>query len=1199
MKTGWKFVFAAIVAMAVQVGVAVDAVWVNGTASTATWTDLSNWTDSQGESLAVAPTNASDSATLSVPTDKDQTISFPAVTPIDIGEIYGNWRHILKTANPSDNVCKEFRLRLGDVSGFSGVWEPGRTKAVLEFTGASREVEMSDLSVAQRPQVAVPSGTHVTLTQTTTGGSFHKTGAGSLTLVNSNVGDSEIAYVDEGVLELSGNDVSGRIPGDPVFWVDASDTNRMEVAHDSATGRDYVSMWYDCRYGDGIHGKSAEPIVNANISKPWISAFRQNGRTVLDFGAKNGGDVETLGPCASLTYDLGAKAKELFVVWMDTAETYSDVFFIGQRGYSYQFHRGYSGSALGALLANEASADVKNGQIRLDGNLVAYTTRPTVGKFHMVNYAMLNDGLQPSTFCNDRGTTRYGGARIAEAIFYTNALTKTERMMVTSYLQSKWFGKVDLNVLRVSGTSAAVSVPKDRVARVREAVAQEGRLRKEGEGELRVARFQPESPSIEVANGTVTLDGDIEMPSDDGPAAGPVFWGDPSDENSLETTTEGGKKFVTRWKDRRPGSPYYAEAGDKAGRNPFVSENACNGRDVIDFGTYGGGDESYMVINCGNVIREVFQVVRIPRNGYNSGPNIFGCGGQGLLRSGTASLLSRTYAYLGPSAGIWTMNGSFVDPWADYYVNNSEYYVVSFASETLNSAQYLGTDRALKWGDTMLGEIIAYDRRLTDVERRQTIAYLMKRWKGAGTPFTAPAAKIGKVIFPAENTSPKLAAHVDTTVANVELSGQGMLTKVGSGKLVVEARLPQDVSEVHVSEGELSAAYDFLPDAVFHVDASQKGSFEFRKESGSEDSIVKWNDCRRNGLYARSMVGADGGNYANLTNGIYNVAAAGDGSSLLPGSAYVDLDNGGMHFYEDGVSTIKAFEDLREYHVVFSLLEKGNHPVVGGPRYETDVSAMLPCGDNMKNIFYLWGKCAVARTSWIKTDSETSWRNNNCYLSNSGSLTAGQFYVLSVVATNNLTANSFALDRNGSAGKGKIRICEAIFFRGATNTQERANAIHAYLQKKWMGIGEGASIPVKLDEASVAQGAKLSLSSEMPYEISRIAGAGSFDLGAVSGVAKLDACFDAEGQMSPMTVNGKVSFASSVAVAVSMAAPKLVKPGTYVLLRANGGLDGIPEDLSGWTLSGLEGIRGCGRLRCVGNEIRLEISPLGLMIILR
>ena len=1199
-----KKLMVAVAAMAACVGngLAVDAVWVNTTTSAAqNYLNPANWTDKEGNQLTVAPTNVGDTAVIDIPESARQTITIQGGTAsesafrsktVNLGTVSGNMFHTIGSATDSKNGTWWMTLGLDDVSDFEGLWSPSRTKLNYSFSGQVKDVKMSEMSVSLRPAVYVPAETTVALSSTASGGAIEKSGDGKLVIGATGCGDRTILYHTAGTLELKGRldgETSFSMPIDPVFWVDASKTNLMDITHDEATGRDYVDKWYDCRYGDGVHTKAATPINNAALSKPWISSWVQNGLPVVDFGAINGTAESALGPGASLQYSLGANAKELFVVWMDTkVDGANDSFFIGQTG-SYNFHRGYGTTAFGTLLAGEAHTNVRNGFIYLDGASASTGSLPVHGRFHVVNYSMIGNGLLPNTFCNDRTTIRKGGARIAEAVFFTSSLTRGQRQEVYRYLRDKWIAKeFEASVVKASSNTTAVSVPEGRSARVGRVVVAGTSLAKTGTGTLKVGRFQPESPTIDVAGGAVGFDGETALASSDAPAADPILWLDATNTASF-VAPEGGTG-IAKWKDCRPDKTGYASA-QQTDRYPYISSDTCNGLPVVDFGIQGNGDTTSMGLSCGNVIYEAFQVVKVYKQAAeNKNQNIFGCDGQQLLRECSKSLIHTGYAYSEPAAGVWTVDGAFVDPWADFTFTPDEFHVASFSTEVPCGHIYLARERSSKYGDQKVGEYIAYNRKLSEKERQQTIAYLMKKWKGVDAPFAKPAAAIKAMNFTAENDEPTVFADVDTEIASVTFAGQTSFTKKGAGALTVDASFPVSVTDYSV-EGDCTVKGPISPfaDAALHCDASRLDTFAFRAGQEADGRIDRWYDCRGNGKYAKCNFDS------SRTNAVLATTGAEGAGGVLPNRPYVDFGtNSGMYWYgaDDKQLTLS---NTREYHVVFMVTASGNYRPIGGNCGQYDVKAIFPSG-NLSKIFWDYddNSCRIARDAAKKIDDSAWYRGNN-WLPGGSTLSTTKFYVQSVAATNNMSAYSFAIDR-GNCGHGYVKLCEAIVFTGATNTTERAEAIHAYLLNKWKGLGANP-ISIGLDRVQVAAGGSLSLKSEVPFSVASLTGGGTLNLSgaAVKDVSSVEAGFDADGQVAGPTVSGDVTFADTVTVRVSVANPKAVK-GTYTIFTADSlvNVGDVAFDVQVENPG-----RNAYRLVKTSTSLQLEVLPPGDVIIIR
>jgi hypothetical protein len=401
------------------------------------------------------------------------------------------------------------------------------------------------------------------------------------------------------------------------------------------------------------------------------------------------------------------------------------------------------------------------------------------------------------------------------------------------------------------------------------------------------------------------------------------------------------------------------------------------------------------------------------------------------------------------------VNGNTIDPCEQIKFKDNEWYVVSAATKDADYAHIIGGDRPASTkeaGDVMIGEIICYDRHLTDAERRQTIAYLMKRWKNETYMFAKSPSAIDEINFTEENSNPMLIADVDTTIRKITTPEGSSLTKIGAGEIIIDGSIPEEVSNISVSNGTLSVNIPFVlfPDAAFHVDAMDASSFTFREGQEEDKRIDKWYDCRRNGLYASTPmlpVGVDDG---ALTNAVLRVGTDSDG--IPANKPYVDFLNyvaglndpniaSGMRWYNADGSEFYP-KDVREFHVVFMIQDSEswiNATPIGSRKYETEADGLVPRGTI--NGGY-WSGCVNAASANKKTDG-SSWFTENQFIAD-GTKAYGKFLVMTIAATGNVSACSFAIDRK-NCGRGGIKLCEAIVFTGNTNTTARAEQIHNHL----------------------------------------------------------------------------------------------------------------------------------------------------------
>lgn len=1183
--------------------VADEVRWTNVNSGLQDWATASNW-----QGATDYPSGASDAAVL--PDEPAatgngsavQTVRLPAVSAFEIGSVAGTWLHRITTYDRAGASVTPRTVTVGDTSGFDGVWMGNALKWSLFLSGAATSPRLSAIDAANRPTVNVPTGVTATLDAVTgASGYLIKEGAGSLLVRGTLNADAQRIDVNGGVLELEGAPDSLDAPGgDPVFWVDAARTNRMDLA-ESADGRTYVSAWRDAR--EEHESIVATALGGADgVYRPFLSAQMLGGIPVVDFGAYGWDSTypadSSQGPSAGMTYDLGDnRVRNVILVFADTQV--ARAFPIGQTN-AYQFHRG----ADNALTCDWTDAKVRNGILYLDGAEAEYGQAVPFGRFHILEYALTGEGLKPSTFAIDRDS-RIGGVRLAEAIFYTNRLTHAERTATLRYLRRKWGDsghKVgsDVNVLATADAAVSVSVPDGRTAKVRQLAVGGSKLVKKGGGTLKVGRFSPESPTLEIHGGAVAFDEKATAVSSAGPAEGAIFWGDATIDSFV---SEDGA--IVTWKDRR--AEVTACAQVQVG-HPTLMENALNGRRVLDFGTGPGGTggtASWMkVVNLAGgdyPVREAVQLIRIT-NDTNYRPNLFGCQSQVLNRErkDVSSLLHPSYAYGKASAGVWTMNGVAVDPWARFDIDTNAYYVASFSSADAVGAHWLATDRGYEYGDTQLGEVLLYDRVLSDAERQQTIAYLMKKWKGVDAPFARAPARISRMEFSKDNAVPKLVADTDTTIGEVVLPAGGTLTKTGSGMVTVETPV-RGVAALDVAGGALELAGGLTPAAfdaaAFHLDASQKSSFAWREGQEDDGRIARWYDCRGNGKYAATpfLAAGDSSYRGGMTNALYAVS---DGSAgLSAGLPYVDFgihqdsldnaDSSGMYLYE--ASGARAQVPVREFHAVFRFSGKNSTPLGGesGP----GAFALVPSGKNFGGYF---ANCTTA-VSAPKMSDGSDWYTANAYRPDSSDATT-QFIVYSVAFPEAVKAWNIAIDRN--CGVGGLKLCELVIYTDGTNDTATAVAINRYLLKKWKGLGEGGDFGTQLPLA-VSDGASLRIGgATQRFSVPTLTGGGSVDVGDVNGLARLDVSLAADSSLSPVRVKGRVTLADTVTLSVGIRSKKKPVPGTYLLFEAD---ELVNAESVNWVYE-TTGLWTDARIYTFvrdGNKVYLEVQKKGFVFYVR
>ena len=565
-----------------------------------------------------------------------------------------------------------------------------RIKVVLALTFAAScalgaVTRLDEIVLSSDQTVDVGAGDTVEVGIVRGSGLLTKTGAGTFRVYCVADGGSIRIKVDGGSLAF-GLEALPATASNAWFRVDASDLSTMSIVEEGGTN--FVTRWNDANGGS----RYATPCTvsktwrsNPETRRPFLRRGFQNGFAVVDFGSYLRSELKDQGRYgAAMDWSEECSTiREVFIVVSDTEDlvglssSLAGPFLLGHSS-EYNFHRGTMyGSGHDAVLirndSNSHTANLRNGNWRLDGRPISSPTGATLpAGFHVVNMRA-TDNVKASAFARDRELA-FGGLRIAECLVFESELSAEDRIRTQTYLSMKWrpaplaslemadgtsldLGngtRIAVDSLSVSGTAtlmregeavrtisgrkfgnvlisadAAISAGEDASDErwtflsdgkvsvsdraVLDGVAAAGEFRKEGSGDLVVCRAM-DSQDLAVVGGSLTVSPLKSRNS--------LFHVDASDSSTLETVLENGTNFVTRWNDA-VGGPCHADSSDYTSswrtspesRRPFVRANCQNGLDAVDFGSYltsaiGDGYGAAMDWSeTFTTIREVFLVV--------------------------------------------------------------------------------------------------------------------------------------------------------------------------------------------------------------------------------------------------------------------------------------------------------------------------------------------------------------------------------------------------------------------------------------------------------------------------------------------------------------------------------------------------------------------------------------------------------------
>ena len=372
-----------------------------------------------------------------------------------------------------------------------------------------------------------------------------------------------------------------------------------------------------------------------------------------------------------------------------------------------------------------------------------------------------------------RSASKAGGIRLGEVFVWMRPLTEQEILDVQAYLAKKWLRRVnpgyadaersvaDLQYV-VGGAGAKIEVPDGGTATVAH-LSGTGVFEKTGAGTLKVGSFDASlATNLVVKEGAVVADGGADVASNCEIAAEPSLHFDPSNAGLVTTYAQGGTNFIWRIEDERGliASGDNLPASDFT-RTPWLNDAAdalCNGLPVIDFGRFvpswnKTGKRMSLSKNLLNV-RAVYYIL----GSQTTVGNPLGHGKaddcQLDAKLNTGFRLDFTHENAGSVEDMAKrplfFNSCDAVKKGTLYVDGVETGVTSFMPDggyqlieihTTAGCQlnFFGNAFDLySTGGGRMGEIVAFERELTERERVATRNYLLKKWRNVADADLAP-----------------------------------------------------------------------------------------------------------------------------------------------------------------------------------------------------------------------------------------------------------------------------------------------------------------------------------------------------------------------------------------------------------------------------------------------------------------------------
>ena len=761
----------------------------------------------------------------------------------------------------------------------------------------------------------------------------------------------------------------------------------------------------------------------------------------------------------------------------------------------------------------------------------------------------------------------YGGLRIFEVVGYDRSLTDREVRDASALLAKKWLKRVtpgyadetgvaDLQHVEAAG-GTTLDVTVGTTGKIG-ALTLSGPVAKTGAGALEVQTGNALGSYMTVRGGVVGAAGASDVTSNCEIAMLPALHLDASRPDLVKTfnsPTGGATNFIWCWQDesgrvsvqKRPANgswgidysyPWYNTDADAL----------CNGLPVVDFGPRAPGwsnsvGASIPLSRSLQNVRAVYFVM----GSQAGGGNVLGNGTpdldsflhgrnydffRGEESGGTATRPLFMSSCPAVTGGEIFINGIRKDHVTDY-VPNGGYELIELHTTAGCKFSNIGNGHELYLhGGFRLGEIIVFERPLTDRERVATRNFLMKKWfakKDSELAPLPPKPAVGTLAVRA--IAADMATAIGGDVEAVVLSGTGMVETAGhtlttrdisdfagemkvDGGLVLNGKLPPVTPEL-VSEGR-----------ILHLD-----TFEGVTTETNDDGVVSvkaWASKLNDGLVA-----LPGPAYRDVTTTNFPSYLP-YGLDMKP--VIMMAGSGQQHFLfcRSGVTT--RLSNIQSVFWVIGSQEGGGFLLGGGSTGGGTASTGEPYVSG-----YTWhrgGNSAGSQASDALLSGNPpnsvrngAWRINGSSVPASSTGLSGGYDIVSFVMQENGTdvidADGLAFDGRylgnlaDQYGRvGRQRISELIVYDRRLS-EEEVSKVESYLASKWgfaqKSITNNASVEVSKDATVVCSN---------PQYVGKLFGAGlvTGDVTVKNFVAGIS--------VGALTVNGKLTIAENPVVEI-------------------------------------------------------------------
>ncbi len=999
---------------------------------------------------------------------------------------------------------------------------------------------------------------------------FVKTGAGTLELRDA-VNYQGVVRLKEGRLAVPRKPVPSALPEGAFLHFDASDASSMTT--ETEGGTEYLSVWRNLVLESKYYDEAicARPLAAANRPMVLRDALG-SGLNMLDFSTNSvSGMYLALATNETATVGGDVAVPRLITMVAVFGAQMGGGHLVGHKNGGMTLRRGtdvptsYRDS--GYAYDNEASAAYCNGVPVNHKSDTFQNAGYQVFALRITDTSGANVGLIGADKNSTSAIIRSGGLRLGEIALYHRSLSDDEMRDASAYLMRKWMNR----------TAPGYARPESAVADIQNVEAGGGEFYVPAGETATVARVTGTVPLVKTGDGVLKVQdlafsegvemdvegGDVSMAIAPDVSSTCEIAAEPSlrlrADNAKALAFMPGTQNVVAWCDDSWGNSAYLSV--TSGRMPvYVADGGPNGNPYLDFGTIGSAGKCFYLSRALNSMRSVYVVCKLydnPEGVTAAWPMPLGSTAKttasGQLSGGTTcNFLRQSQAFIADNQ-VTTMvrNGIFTNGVAVAYsakALNEVWQLIEYHADCGMHLSMIGSDRGgtnNDFGGFALGEIVAFERPLSEREKVATRNFLMKKWLGTadGDLQELPDLPVVDRFL----VDGEMSLDVDANRRIVRVVGEGTLEKTGDATLEVEDWSALS-GKVAVAGGVLKLTKaspvdsgEFVPEGLlFHADASQ-GIVATTNEDSGVISVVSWQSASDPSWTAEPRADWNSPSY-------YRAGELNDGR-------VVDMANNakqGLVFKKDDVQT--PLDGVRSVFWVIGSQEGGGF-LLGGGNGRTGAGYAFHRGGNV-GLGAANAKDVLLNVSHA-CDSAfgAGWRKNGVPVKPGSAGLSGGWDILSMNITDDAAASisvdGFAFDgRSGYNERiGSQRLAEvAIYNRKLTD--DEVSAMERYLKAKWQ-LGLQAACATNL-AVELTNGATLDCTSGAQM-VGALSGAGTV-LGDVSAL-----CLVADGTATAWpTVTGTFTVPATVSVELRNVGA-LARPFTIKLLEA-GSVAGLAKD---------------------------------------